>query len=158
MHSSGLSHLNHKNQPHMVDVHAKSPTLRTAVAQGELVLGDNFPLDLNSGEIHSPKGPVIQTAVVAGIMAVKKTPELIPMCHSLPVDHCHIDIQPEPGRLIITCEVRVFAKTGVEMEALTGVSAAALTLYDMLKALGHGMTMQNIRLISKTGGKKDYHV
>jgi cyclic pyranopterin phosphate synthase len=108
-------------------------------------------------EIQSPKGPVFQTAIIAGTMAAKRTHELIPFCHPLGLESCKISVaMNEQGEAVIDCRVRVHHKTGVEMEALTGVSVAALTIYDMCKALSHDIVIGDIRLQSKTGGKSDF--
>ena len=110
-------------------------------------------------DLHSPKGPVLQTAIIAGTMAVKKTSELIPFCHPLPIEHCRFDITPDASGLVIRCEVTTTGKTGVEMEAMTGASVAALTVYDMCKAMNKGIRILGLHLVSKTGGKSgDYHV
>ncbi len=157
-----LSHINEANQPAMVDVSAKAVTRRTACAEASLLFPDGVLeqlRDTESGadkELHSRKGPVHQTAILAGIMAAKKTSELIPLCHLIPLENCSISIEQEGyNQLRLRCEARASHKTGVEMEALTGVSVAALTIYDMCKALSHGIEIQQIRLVSKTGGKKD---
>jgi cyclic pyranopterin phosphate synthase len=112
---------------------------------------------LNGGEIRSKKGPVFQTAILAGVMASKKTSDLIPLCHPLPLNNCKIEIEPiENQQVKVTCSVSTDHKTGVEMEALTGATIASLTLYDMCKALSHHIRILDIRLISKTGGKQDF--
>ncbi len=101
---------------------------------------------------------MLQTAIIAGTMAVKKTSDLIPFCHPLPVEHCHFVITPDETGILIRCEVATTGKTGVEMEAMTGASVAALTVYDMCKAMNKGIRIENLRLVSKTGGKSaDYH-
>ena len=107
-------------------------------------------------ELHLPKGPVFQTAILAGIMGAKKTADLIPLCHTLPIDKVQINIELENDMAIVESEVRTFGKTGVEMEALTAVSVAALTIYDMCKALSHDITISSIQLLEKSGGKNDY--
>ena len=121
----------------------------------------SFPDDmrdrLKDGDISTAKGPVFATAVVAGVMAAKRTHELIPFCHPLGLDDCKISIQlSEQGNAVIDCVCKVMHKTGVEMEALTGASVAALTVYDMCKALSHDIVIGETRLIEKTGGKSDY--
>ena len=148
-----LTHLDDKDRPKMVDVGEKNPTKRVAVASGIISMSkEAFEAVVNN---RAKKGPVLQTAVVAAIMGTKKTPELIPMCHPLLLSgiDCDIEELPElPGfKLIVTA--RLTGKTGVEMEALTGVSVGLLTIYDMLKAIDKGMEIQNIRLESKEGGK-----
>jgi cyclic pyranopterin phosphate synthase len=113
---------------------------------------------VRDGEIATKKGPVFQTAILAGVMGAKRTSELIPLCHPLPLDDCQIEIVPdaEKGEVAIHCRVETHGKTGVEMEALTGASVAALTLYDMGKAVSHGIVIKDVRLLEKTGGKNDY--
>jgi cyclic pyranopterin monophosphate synthase len=151
-----LSHVDDANQPTMVDVSGKATTARSAHARARVWLPDEIRRGLAGGELHSPKGPVFQTAIIAGTMAAKKTHELIPFCHPLGLDSCKISIAvDDSGHAVIDCVARVEHKTGVEMEALTGASIAALTIYDMCKALSHGMVIADIRLISKTGGKSD---
>lgn len=141
----------------MVDVGDKAVTERSAVARCEVALPDAVWAALADGDIQTKKGPVFQTAIIAGTMAVKRTSELIPLCHPLPIDGCRVAIEPDAARrcLIITCAVRTTHKTGVEMEALTGASVAALTVYDMCKALSHEMVIGDLRLVEKHGGKRD---
>jgi cyclic pyranopterin phosphate synthase len=155
--SQSFTHLDAAGNPLMVDVGEKVPTRRTAVAQA-IVLLDEAILDLlEKDEIHTRKGPVFQTAILAGIMAAKKTGELIPLCHPLGLDNCQITIQLNEAREVrILCTASVTAKTGVEMEALTGASVAALTVYDMAKAFSHNILIKEICLIEKTGGKRDF--
>eukprot|EP00455_Lapot_gusevi_P042730 TRINITY_DN5114_c0_g1_i1.p1 TRINITY_DN5114_c0_g1~~TRINITY_DN5114_c0_g1_i1.p1 ORF type:complete len:188 (-),score=10.80 TRINITY_DN5114_c0_g1_i1:20-583(-) len=145
------------NQPTMVDVGHKTPTLRTALARTLVSLPSEVAVLFHEGEIQSAKGPVFATAIVAGTQAVKKTSDLIPFCHPLPIDGCKIRIQflPETQELVIDCSVKVFHKTGVEMEALTGASVAALCVYDMCKGVSHNIVIKETRLIEKTGGKSD---
>ena len=113
---------------------------------------------LRDGEIATKKGPIFQTAILAGVMGAKKTSDLIPLCHPLALDDCQIQITPDVarGEIAIHCQVQTHAKTGVEMEALTGATVAALTFYDMAKAVTHGITIKEVRLLEKTGGKSDY--
>jgi len=113
---------------------------------------------LTAGDITTKKGPIFQTAILAGVMGAKKTSELIPLCHPLPLDDCKIEIVPAAGgaEVSIHCRVETHARTGVEMEALTGATVAALTLYDMAKAVTHGIVIKDVRLLEKTGGKSDY--
>ena len=158
-----LTHLDERNQPTMVDVGDKSVTSRTAKAQSIVVLPDNvlkeLAIDSNQSpdELYTKKGPVFQTAVIAGTMAVKKTHELIPFCHPLVIDSCKIYINTNEQReVVIDCVVRVSGKTGVEMEALTGASVAALTIYDMCKALSQDIVVKETRLMAKSGGKTDF--
>ncbi len=157
-----LTHLDSKDRPVMVNVSEKTPSHRTAHAIACVWLPQVIAELFKEGEISTKKGPVFQTAILAGIMATKKTSELIPLCHPLPLENSKIDISsltpaPEGGATVeIHCFVHTNAKTGVEMEALTGVTIAALTLYDMCKALSHGILIKDVRLIEKTGGKSNY--
>jgi cyclic pyranopterin phosphate synthase len=151
-----LTHVDKANRPTMVDVGDKAVTTRTASARARVV----FPADalVQSGEaLRTKKGPVFDTAVIAGVMAAKRTHDLIPFCHPLPLEDCKIEIKwGAPNEVVIECSVRATHKTGVEMEALTGASVAALTIYDMCKALTHGIEIRDVALLSKTGGKRDY--
>lgn len=141
----------------MVDVSEKKPSLRTAVAQSVVVLPEEIVKQFSGTDISTKKGPVFQTATIAGIMAAKKTGELIPLCHSLGLENCHIEIQfQSDNELLITCTSSITAKTGVEMEALVGASVAALTIYDMCKAFSHDIVIKETRLLKKTGGKNDF--
>lgn len=152
-----FSHIDDKGRSVMVDVSEKATTKRTATAQSIVVLPANVLAQLTNGDIQTPKGAVFQTAIIAGIMAAKKTGELIPLCHPLGLDNCKIDIQlNEQQEVVITCTASITAKTGIEMEALTGASVAALTVYDMCKALSHDIIIKEIKLIEKTGGKSDF--
>ena len=155
-----LSHIGENNQPQMVDVGGKPITKRTATAQAIVALPEAVMEAFADGELATKKGPVLQTAILAGVMAAKRTPDLIPLCHPLGLDDCKvsIDVDENNKRLIIKCTASVQARTGVEMEALTGASIAALTVYDMCKALSHDIEIKEVRLISKTGGKSDYGV
>ena len=140
----------------MVNVIDKKITKRTAVARANMFLGKEIVNLLNGSEIHTKKGPVFQTAIVAGVQAVKKTSDLIPMCHPLPLDGIDIDIQfLNKESIQILCTVEMEGKTGVEMEALTGASMTALTVYDMCKAISQKMIIQEVMVIKKTGGKSD---
>lgn len=150
-----FTHLNPRNEPGMVDVGDKAVTRRSATAEAWIDLPPEVAQALDGDEIRGPKGPVFQTAILAGTMAVKRTAELIPLCHPLPIEGIEIQIRPEgPDRLRITCTVRTTHKTGVEMEALTGASVAALTVYDMCKALSHALVIRDLRLTAKSGGKR----
>ena len=152
-----LSHIDDKNQPTMVDVSDKAVTTRTAHARATVRLPEEVRAVIHDGDITTKKGPVFQTAVIAGTMAAKKTHELIPLCHPIGLDGCWVTIELDAaGDVVIDCTTKVAHKTGVEMEALTGASVAALTIYDMCKALSHDIVVDNLRLISKTGGKSDY--
>ncbi len=143
--------------PAMVDVSGKSANPRTAVAEVRVELGGDIIARFTNNDLQGPKGPVLQTAIIAGTMAVKKTSELIPFCHPLPVEHCAFDIAPDATGITLRCEVTTTGKTGVEMEAMTGVSVAALTVYDMCKAMNKGIRIQNLHLVSKTGGKSGHY-
>ncbi len=152
-----LSHIDEKNQPTMVDVADKQITVRTAHARASVRLPDPVRNVIRDGEIATAKGPVFQTAIIAGTMAAKKTHDLIPFCHPIGLESCRIEIQLKAsGDAQIDCRTKVTHKTGVEMEALTGASVAALTIYDMCKALSHDIVVESVHLISKTGGKSDY--
>ena len=145
-------------RPSMVDVSGKGSNKRTAVAGVRVELGAEIIARFENRDLHGPKGPVLQTAIIAGTMAVKKTSDLIPFCHPLPVEHCGFEITPDESGIVIRCEVSTTGKTGVEMEAMTGASVAALTVYDMCKAMNKGIRIEGLHLVSKTGGKSgDYH-
>lgn len=151
-----LSHVDEANRPTMVDVGDKRVTKRTAVARAVVRLPSDA-LPEGQTELRTKKGPVFDTAVIAGVMAAKRTHELIPFCHPIPLDNCKIDIRwGGAGEIRIDCAVSATHKTGVEMEALTGAATAALTIYDMCKALTHGIRIEEVVLVSKTGGKRDY--
>lgn len=158
MENTGLTHVNKENNPGMVDVSEKKPTKRTATARSVVLLNDKIASLLEGEEIISKKGPVFQTAIIAGTMAAKKTGELIPLCHPIGMESCDISISLKGLEATIICTCSLVAKTGVEMEALTGASVAALTIYDMCKAMSHDIVIQNTRLTAKTGGKKDFHI
>lgn len=154
---SPFTHLR-AGQPTMVDITEKSATTRTAVAEVHVELGADLMARFQANDLQGPKGPVCQTAIIAGTMAVKKTSDLIPFCHPLPVERCDFLLTPMATGLRIRCEVATTGKTGVEMEAMTGASVAALTVYDMCKALNKAIRICELRLISKTGGKSgDFH-
>lgn len=156
---SEFSHIDTSNQPAMVDISGKATNHRTAMAESTVQLDESIMALLEDGDIQSKKGPVFQTAILAGVMAAKKTSDLIPLCHPLPLNNCKIEIEPTKNHQVrVTCSVSTDHKTGVEMEALTGASVASLTLYDMCKALSHKIEILRTRLISKTGGKRDYQV
>jgi len=154
---SKLSHLDDRGRPRMVDVGDKTATDREAHARAIVVLGPAIVAELDGDEIATKKGPVFATAIIAGVMAAKKTHELIPFCHPLGLENCRITIEVEGDAAIIHCVCRVHHKTGVEMEALTGASIAALTIYDMCKAMSHDIVIGETRLIAKSGGKQDFH-
>lgn len=156
-----LTHIDPQGNPIMVDIGDKIITTRLARAQSKVVLGEEILKALepqeNRGEIYTKKGPVFQTAIIAGTMAVKRTSELIPFCHPLPIEHCKINIYfNEAKEVVIECTVRVTGKTGVEMEALTGATIAALTIYDMCKALSQNIVIKETQLMEKTGGKTNF--
>jgi cyclic pyranopterin phosphate synthase len=153
---SAVTHIDAANRPRMVDVGAKAATTRVAVAEAVV----RFPKDaadvLRDGGMRSKKGPVIDTAIVAGTMAAKRTHDLIPFCHPLAIERCRIEADfVSDTELAIRCEVAVTHKTGVEMEALTGAAVAALTVYDMCKALSHQIVIEHVRLLEKSGGKRE---
>ena len=154
-----FSHLTKSGDPTMVDVSEKADTHRIAVAESIVVLNEAILDQLKNEEIHTKKGPVFQTAILAGIMAAKKTSDLIPLCHPLGLDKCAVDIHINNKReVVIHCTAVITGKTGVEMEALTGASVAALTIYDMCKGFSHEITIKQTRLIKKSGGKNDFEV
>lgn len=154
---SQLTHVQSNNQPGMVDVSGKDRTRRSATAQSLIEVGPEVMALLVDGDIQSKKGPVFHTAIIAGTMAAKKTSDLIPFCHPLPLDDCKIAIEPsDHTTLAITCTCTTTARTGIEMEALAGASGAALTLYDMCKAVSQSMRILETKLLKKTGGKSDY--
>jgi cyclic pyranopterin phosphate synthase len=153
-----FSHLDAQNRPAMVNVGEKPVTRRTAHAIAVVTLPNELAGLLKDGDIATKKGPIFHTAVIAGVMGAKKTSDLIPLCHPLALDDCQVEIKPAParGEIEIHCRVQTHAKTGVEMEALTGATVAALTFYDMAKAVTHGIVIKEVRLLEKTGGKSDY--
>ena len=144
--------------PAMVDVSQKRVTRRVAKAQCTVVLGEEILLSLmDKQDIHTKKGPVFQTAIIAGTMAAKKTADLIPLCHPLGLEDCRVEIVvANESEVTITCTTVITGKTGVEMEALTGASVAALSIYDMCKGFSHDILIKEVRLIEKTGGKHDF--
>uniref|UniRef100_A0A0C3SM06 cyclic pyranopterin monophosphate synthase n=1 Tax=Guillardia theta (strain CCMP2712) TaxID=905079 RepID=A0A0C3SM06_GUITC len=155
----GLTHVDEKGRPQMVEVGSKQVSQRVATASALLWAPDEVMslLDQSTGEMQGRKGPVIATAIIAGTMAAKKTHELIPLCHPLMIEGCSLEAERVgKNELKLWCTVRTSGKTGVEMEALTGVSVAALTVYDMCKALSHDMVIKETRLERKTGGKSDF--
>jgi len=154
---SKLSHIDEHNRPTMVDVSEKIATDRAAHARTIVELPIEVVAALEGDEIVTRKGPVFATAIIAGVMAAKKTHELIPFCHSLGLENCTISIEVEAQRAVIDCRCKVHHKTGVEMEALTGATVAALTVYDMCKAMSHDMVIGETRLMSKVGGKRDFN-
>ncbi|MCB9240787.1 MAG: cyclic pyranopterin monophosphate synthase MoaC [Flavobacteriales bacterium] len=157
MANGDLTHLDESGNVRMVDVGQKDVSHRSAVAESFITLPSELLKQFSDGDLKTKKGSVIQTAIIAGIMAAKKTDQLIPLCHPLPLTKCNITIQAQTDGLHIACEVACSARTGVEMEALTGASVAALTVYDMCKSYGHEMEIRFCRLLTKSGGKSDYH-
>lgn len=152
-----LSHVSAAGAPAMVDVSAKVPTLRTASAEAVVRFPPEAWRALEAAGFATAKGPVFHTAVVAGTMAAKRTHELIPFCHPLGLERCDLSIEPAAGEcVVVRCTAAVHHRTGVEMEALTGASVAALTVYDMCKALSHGIVIESLRLVDKTGGKSGF--
>lgn len=143
----------------MVDVGDKAVTTRVAVASATVVVGEAILAELTESGFNSKKGSIIHTAIIAGTQAVKQTWSVIPLCHAIPISSCKIYIGTEgaaAGAMNVECRVRTEGKTGVEMEALHGASVAALTIYDMCKAMSHDIRIEGIHLMSKTGGKSDY--
>jgi len=153
--ATSLSHVGADGRPRMVDVGAKPATRREATAEVRVRFPPDVAAALRREDLRSAKGPVVDTAIIAGTLAVKRTHELIPFCHPLPVDHCSISIAFVSGtELGIRCSVALTHRTGVEMEALTGAAVAALTVYDMCKALSHEIVIDGLRLVEKSGGKR----
>jgi cyclic pyranopterin monophosphate synthase len=151
-----LTHIDEQGRARMVDVGGKAITCRTAIASGFVRL--SAPVIEAIRGRQTPKGDPLETARLAGIMAAKQTPSLIPLCHSLPISHVDVNLDLLEGGIRIDATVSTDARTGVEMEAMVAVSVAALTIYDMCKALDKGIVLTDIRLESKTGGKSgDYH-
>ena len=140
----------------MVDVSEKKITERIARAQAKVKLTKEIIEVIEDDELITKKGPVFQTAILAGIAAAKKTHELIPLCHPLMTEDCQVKISLNKRKVIIDTMVKVTAKTGAEMEALTAASVAALTIYDMCKALSHDIIIESVQLMAKTGGKRDF--
>ena len=150
-----LSHVGSDNQPRMVDVGAKVATQRVARAQARVLLPADVAEQLREAGHMTPKGPVLTTANLAGVMGAKATPQLIPLCHPLMLQRCRVDLTVAGDEIVIVCEVACHGTTGVEMEALTGASIAALTVYDMCKAMSHDIVIRDVRLLHKSGGKRD---
>lgn len=156
MKNSKLSHVDASGNPSMVDVSEKAVTKRIAKAQAVVYVGPEIAKLISEDELMTKKGPVFQTAVIAGVMGAKKTSDLIPLCHPLGLEDCQIKIEHRGDEIVITTIATVSAKTGVEMEALTAASVAALTIYDMCKAMSHDIVIKDVRLLEKTGGKRDF--
>ncbi|NJC24965.1 cyclic pyranopterin monophosphate synthase MoaC [Neolewinella antarctica] len=152
-----LTHLDSDGRPTMVDVGDKVITTRVAVAHATVVLGKKIMAELSDNGFNSKKGSVVHTAIIAGTQAVKQTWSVIPLCHAIAISSCKIKVEGEDaGAMLVECRVRTEGRTGVEMEALHGAAVAALTIYDMCKAMSHDIRIENIHLVSKTGGKSDY--
>ncbi len=152
-----LTHLSSRGEARMVDVSAKSVTEREAVAEGRVIMQPKTLAIVRQGD--AKKGDVLGAARIAGILAAKRTHELIPLCHPLPISEVEVELEPDaklPG-VVVTARVKVSGKTGVEMEALTAVSVACLTVYDMVKAVERGMRIEGIRLIEKRGGRSGHY-
>lgn len=154
---SGLTHLDADDRPRMVDVSDKAASAREATAEAVVKLPKAVASALAASGHRTHKGPVFDTAIIAAVQAVKRTHELIPFCHPLPIDHCDVDIDSaKTGIVRIRCTVRTVHRTGIEMEAMTGATVAALTVYDMCKALSHDIRIGPVRLLTKRGGKRDF--
>jgi cyclic pyranopterin monophosphate synthase len=151
-----FTHLDANLHPTMVDVGDKRPTKRTATAEARVRFPSAVAAALRDSGLRSAKGPIFDTAIVAGIMGAKRTHELIPFCHPLGIENCRITIDLDDDAAVIRCTVSVHHKTGVEMEALTGAGIAALTIYDMCKALSHDIVIGDLRLLAKEGGRSSY--
>jgi cyclic pyranopterin phosphate synthase len=157
MSRTGLSHLDSRDRPTMVDVGSKQVTHREAIAEARVRLPRKVAEALRKAGHRTRKGPVFDTAIVSGVMAAKRTHELIPFCHPLALEHCSVEVEDRRGgEVVVRCRVAVHHRTGVEMEALTGATVAALTIYDMCKALSHDIEITGVRLLEKTGGKRPY--
>ena len=151
-----LTHTDKDGQPGMVDISQKSVSERIAEASAMVVFPSEVMKQLKDSNFTNHKGSIIQTAIIAGTMAVKNTSQMIPFCHQIPISSCKIHTTMNATKLHICCIVKTTAQTGVEMEALTGASVAALTVYDMTKALSHDIRITDIQLERKSGGKNDF--
>jgi cyclic pyranopterin phosphate synthase len=151
-----FTHISKDGNPQMVDVSQKKITIRVAEAQATIDVGEEIFSMIHDDELITKKGPVFQTAIIAGVMGAKKTQELIPFCHPLGLEDCQIKITVVNKLVVIDTKAVVTSKTGVEMEALTAASIAALTVYDMCKAISHNIKIREIKLMAKSGGKKDF--
>ena len=156
MKNDKFTHIDSAGNPQMVNISNKKITLRSASAQAIVSVGEEILRLIHNNELISKKGPVFQTAIIAGVMGAKKTSDLIPFCHPLGLEDCQIKITSERNKIVITSFASVTSKTGVEMEALTAAMIAALTVYDMCKALSHNITIEEVKLMEKKGGKKDF--
>ena len=154
---SSFTHLDASGNPNMVDVSEKKITKRTARAQAIVILSDEILSHFENDDIKTKKGSVFQIAIIAGVMAAKKTGDLIPLCHPLGLENCNVFINlNDKKEVVIECIASLTSKTGVEMEALTGATVAALTIYDMCKAFSHDIEIKSVKLMEKTGGKRDF--
>lgn len=151
-----FTHIDASGNPQMVDVSDKKITRRIARAQAVVFLGKEILSQMKGDELITKKGPVFQTAIIAGVMAAKKTHQLIPFCHPINLEDCKVKISVKKNKAVIDTEAVITSKTGVEMEALTAASVSALTVYDMCKALSHEIVIGEIKLMEKRGGKKDF--
>ena len=151
-----FTHIDSSGNPAMVDVSEKEITKRTAKAQARVNVGPEIVALIHGNELITKKGPVFQTAIIAGVMSAKNTSSIIPFCHPLGLEDCQIKIHVSGNAIIIDSLATITAKTGVEMEALTAVTVAALTVYDMCKAISHNIVIEEIKLMAKSGGKKDF--
>lgn len=151
-----FTHIDVSGNPTMVNVSEKKVTKRIAQAKAIIHVGSEILALIKDNELVTKKGPVFQTAILAGVMGAKKTADLIPFCHPLGLEDCQVEITVDKKKIIINTTTTVTAKTGVEMEALTAASIAALTIYDMCKALSHNITIEMIQLTAKTGGKNNF--
>ena len=155
--SKKFTHLDAAGNPSMVDVGGKKVTKRIAKARSIIVVDDEILAQFEGKDIQTKKGPVFQTAIIAGVMGAKKTSDLIPLCHPLGLDNCQVAIHiNEAKEIVVDCTASLFGKTGVEMEALTGATVAALTIYDMCKAFSHNIIIKETKLMEKRGGKSDF--
>jgi cyclic pyranopterin phosphate synthase len=151
-----LTHIDATGNPSMVNISEKPVTRRVARAQAIVRVGEEIISQIENQDLKTKKGSVFQTAILAGIMGAKKTSELIPLCHPLSLEDCQISLEVKNNSILIYGTATIEGKTGVEMEALTAVTVAALTVYDMCKAMSHNIVIEEIRLLEKTGGKKDF--
>ncbi len=151
-----FTHVSQDGNPQMVDVSEKGITRRMAKARAVVNVGDEILGMIQNNELITKKGPVFQTAIIAGVMGAKRTSELIPFCHPIGLEDCQVSIEVKEGKILVDTEAVVTGKTGVEMEALTAASVAALTIYDMCKALSHNIIIEEVKLMAKTGGKRDF--
>ena len=152
-----FTHIDDSGNPQMVDVSGKGISVRVARARATVRLGKKIIALIKGNELITKKGPVFQTAILAGVMGGKRTSELIPFCHPVGLENCQVKISVKKEKVIIDTEAKTTGKTDVEMETLAAAAVATLTVYDMCKALSHDIIIEEIKLMSKTGGKKDFH-